>query len=115
MWTVAANLVDLNRDEDAVPIIDECLRRAAGKTVDPQLIPQIIGLRLRIFQKNYDANGCRTSAERWEKLNRTDARSLYTAASLRAATAAVLLRDAKTPAVDMARVTQVGAHRATDA
>jgi serine/threonine protein kinase/tetratricopeptide (TPR) repeat protein len=90
MWNLAANLVDLNRDAEAVPVIDECLKRAAGKPVDPRLIPGVVDLRLRIFQKANDADGCRATAEMWEKLKRTDADSLLLAAQFRAVTAGAL-------------------------
>ena len=46
--------------------------------------------RLRHFEKSKDATGCRNTAERWEKLKRTDAESRYTAACMRAVTAAVI-------------------------
>jgi hypothetical protein len=49
-----------------------------------------MALRLRQFQKSKNAAGCRTLAEKWEALNRTDALSLYDAACFRAVTAAVL-------------------------
>ncbi len=73
-----------------MPVIDECVRRAAGKVVHPQLIPTVMDLRLRHFEKTADAAGCRATAELWEKLNRADAESLYRAACMRAVTAAVL-------------------------
>ena len=38
MWGVAASLVHLDRGAEAVPIIDECLKRAEGQIVDPELI-----------------------------------------------------------------------------
>jgi hypothetical protein len=47
-------------------------------------------LRLRHFEKTRDAAGCRATAEMWERLQRTDAGSLYNAACWRAVTAAVL-------------------------
>jgi hypothetical protein len=89
-WGVATCLVRLGRGAEAVPLIDECVRRAAGREVDPELIPRVMDLRLRHFQKAQDVAGCRSTAELWEKLNRTDADSLYTAARLRAVTAAVI-------------------------
>jgi hypothetical protein len=49
----------------------------------------VLGLRLRLFEKTRDAAGCRQTAEMWEKLNRSDAGSLYNAACMRAVTAAV--------------------------
>jgi tetratricopeptide (TPR) repeat protein len=89
-WGVARGLVNLDRGAEALPIIDDCLRRAAGKVVDPRLIPGVMGVRLRHFEKLKDVAGCRATAEMWEKLNRTNPDSLYQAASNRAVTAAVL-------------------------
>ncbi len=90
MGGVAASLAKLDRSAEALPIIDECVQRAAGKVVDPGLIPKVIDLRLRYFAKAKDAAGCRATVEIWEKLKRTDAGSLYSAAGMRAVTAAVL-------------------------
>jgi tetratricopeptide (TPR) repeat protein len=90
MANLAESLVRLGRGAEAVPIIDECLERAAGKVVPPQLIPGVVDLRLRHYEKANDAAGCRQTAEMWEQLKRTDAGSLYGAARLRAVTAAVL-------------------------
>jgi tetratricopeptide (TPR) repeat protein len=90
MGNIADSLVRLGRGSEAIRIIDECLHLARGKVVDPQLIPGIVGLRLRRFVKAKDAAGCRTTAEMWERFERTDAASLYDAACMRAVTAAVL-------------------------
>ena len=60
-----------------------------------------MNLRLRHFRKTGDLAGCRATAEMWEKLNRTDAGSLYAAARYRAVTAAV---QTKNPAADAARL-----------
>jgi serine/threonine protein kinase len=46
--------------------------------------------RLRLFENMKDPVGCRQTAELWEKLNRTDADSLCTAACMCAVTATVL-------------------------
>jgi eukaryotic-like serine/threonine-protein kinase len=92
LWTaggVARCLVMLNRGAEAVPIIDECCQRAAGKVVDPRLFPRLVTHRLRHFEKTKDAVGCQQTAAMWEKLNRTDADSLYLAACFRAVTAGV--------------------------
>src|SRR5262249_638721 len=86
MWHVAKSLVKVNRNADAVPIIDDCVQRAGGTMVDAS---SAIELRLRIFKKREDPAGCRQSAEMWENLNRTDAASLYKAACMRAVTATV--------------------------
>jgi serine/threonine protein kinase/tetratricopeptide (TPR) repeat protein len=90
MWGVAASLIKLDRGAEAVPIIDDFVQRATGKAVDPRLLPGVFDLRLRHFEKKKDPVGCRKTAEMWEELNRTDAASLYTAACIRAVSAAVL-------------------------
>jgi hypothetical protein len=87
---VAESLLRLDRGPEAIQIIDECLERATGKVVKPRLVPRMMNRRLRYFEKAKDAVGCRETAERWERLNRTDAASLYDAACVRAVTAAVL-------------------------
>jgi serine/threonine protein kinase/tetratricopeptide (TPR) repeat protein len=90
MAAVANALVDLHRDAEAIPLIDECLQLAAGKDVDPRLIPALLDTRLRHFQRLKDAAGCRATAEKWEQQNRTDADSLYIMACFRAITAAAI-------------------------
>ena len=87
----------LNRGAEAIPIIDDCVRRAAGKAVDEQLIPQMMEIRLHHFQTTKDAHGCRETAEIWEKLNRADATSLYNAARFRAVAAAMLRAASASP------------------
>src|SRR5262249_44974378 len=42
LWALAESLVRLDRGAEAVPIVDECLSRAAGKVVDPHLIPEVM-------------------------------------------------------------------------
>jgi tetratricopeptide (TPR) repeat protein/tRNA A-37 threonylcarbamoyl transferase component Bud32 len=112
MGRVIANLVVLKRMGETVPIIDECVRRAAGKDVHPALIPGVMELRLSYFKQSKDAAGCRATAEMWEKLNRTDAASLYIAACMRAVTAAVLKQDPKTSVADATRLANEEADRA---
>jgi len=90
MWRVAESLVAVHRGVEAVPVIDECVRLSAGKDVDPRLLPLVIDLRLRHFEKMKDAAGCLQTAAMWEKLKRTDLDSLYKAACFRAVSAAVL-------------------------
>jgi hypothetical protein len=90
MWGMAECLVKLGRGAEAVPTIDDCIGRAAGQLVHPQLIPGVLDLRLRHFEKTRDPAGCRATAEMWEKLKRTDAGSLYRAARYRAVTCTVL-------------------------
>jgi serine/threonine protein kinase len=98
MGAVAESLAKLERSAEAVPIIDECVRRAAGKLCcRSHLLPNVMSTRLRHFEKFRDAAGCRQTAEMWENLKRTDADSLYTAARMRAVTAAVLRAADKSP------------------
>lgn len=87
MANLAINYVDGGRRADATALIDDCLRRAAGKAVDPRLVPSLIGLRGQLYRQAKDPDGCRAAAERWEKLNRPDAASLYAAACYRAVAA----------------------------
>jgi serine/threonine-protein kinase len=66
---------------------------------------------LEHFRKTRDAAGCRALAERWEKLNHTDAESLYVAACLRAAAAAVY---SKTPGAAATQLAREDADRAME-
>jgi serine/threonine protein kinase len=100
MWGVAACLVTLGRGAEAVPVIDECARRAGGKAVSPALLEGLLGLRLHHFEQRKDTAGCRQTAEMWEGLKRGDAHSLYNAACMRAVTAAVLRAADRSPARD---------------
>jgi tetratricopeptide (TPR) repeat protein len=100
MHELAANLIQCDRGAEAVPLIDECVSLANGKAVDPNLIPGLIDLRLRHFEKQKDASGCRATAQMWEVLQRSDANSLYSAACFRAVTAAVLRATDKSDAAD---------------
>jgi hypothetical protein len=90
MHAVAASMVKLDRGAEAIPILDECVRRATGKAVHPRLIEWSMDLRLHHFAKCKDAAGCRETAAMWDKLNRTDADSLYLTACMRVVTAAIL-------------------------
>jgi hypothetical protein len=95
---VAHSLVKLDRGAEALPLIDDCVRRAAATNVAPEMLPCLIDLRLRHFEKARDAVGCRQTAEMWEGLKRTDADSLYDAACMRAVTAAVFRAADASPA-----------------
>jgi serine/threonine protein kinase len=90
MCGVASCLVAVQRGAEAVSVIDECVRRAAGKVVDPQIFPVMIDLRLRHFAKTGDAANCRETTVMWEKLKRTDPASLYKSACFHAVTAKLL-------------------------
>ena len=88
LWSMAQDLIKLDRGALAVPLLDECLQRAAGKRVHRNF-PEVANLRLRHFEKAKNAQECRTTAELWAKQKRTDVASLYQAAVCRAVTAAV--------------------------
>ncbi len=87
--TLASSLVDADRGAEAIPLIDEFLLKSDRPDVDFGLVRRAINLRLGHFRKAGDPAGCRGTAEMWEKLNRTDASSLYNAACYRALTAEV--------------------------
>ena len=63
------------------------------------------------LKKRRTRRECRTTAELWEKQQRTDAGSLYQAAVCRAVTAAVL-KEANAPGTDTARLAKDEADRA---
>jgi serine/threonine protein kinase len=109
MSVLALTYAAVSRHAEALPLIDEVLATANRRGVHPRLIPKMIDLRLRPFQKAGDAAGCRATAEIWEKLNRTDAGSLYYAACFRAVTAAV---QAKAKEPDAARLAKEDADKA---
>jgi tetratricopeptide (TPR) repeat protein len=95
LWSlrgVAESLVRLDRGEEAVAVVDECVSLGAGEIVDPRMIPTLMDLRLRHFQRSDDPAGCRATAEIWEDLKRTDAEGLYAAAGMRAVAAALHAR-----------------------
>jgi tetratricopeptide repeat protein len=96
MWGIAYTLTQLGRGAEAVAVIDDCLRQAAGKLVDPRMVPVLFEMRLRHFEKTKNAKGCQETAQMWEALNRGDAASLYRAGCIRAVTAAVLRAAEKT-------------------
>jgi tetratricopeptide (TPR) repeat protein/tRNA A-37 threonylcarbamoyl transferase component Bud32 len=97
MNNLAESLVAVHRPSEAVAIIDDCLRRAETKVVDPRLVPSLLDVRLRAFAQQKDADGCRQTAERLEKLNRSNADSLYQAACFRAVTAGLLRAATRMP------------------
>jgi hypothetical protein len=95
MWGVGLNLLRLGRESEALPVIDECLRRAAAHPAAD--FSGLADRRLEHFEKARDAGGCRSTAELWEAMRRTDPDSLYHAARYRAVTAAVLRDKDQTP------------------
>src|SRR5262249_18873840 len=97
---------------EAIKLIDQVLERAAGKVVDPRLVPGVMHLRLQHFVKLGDPAGCRATAEKWEAFHRTDAAGLYDSACYRATPAAVIGLSDKSP--DGAKEAGVEADRAMD-
>jgi serine/threonine protein kinase/tetratricopeptide (TPR) repeat protein len=96
IWGVTAELFKLNRGDEALPMIEEVVDRAVRLKVQPDLVGLLNNQR-SYFERAKDVAGCRRTAELWEKLHRTDPRSLYNAACYRAVVAAVLLAADKSP------------------
>jgi hypothetical protein len=90
MWGLVEGLIKLDRGAEALPIIDDCIRRAMGKDVDPNMVPALTQNRFLHFEKKRDVAGCRATADQFENLSRADANSLYNAACMRSVTAAVI-------------------------
>ena len=110
MMNLADSLIQLDRGVEAIPLLDEAIAKArTSPAADSRLIPYALVLRGKHFQKTGDPTGCRATAEMWEKLNRTDAGSLYDAARFRAVTAGV---QAKAPGADAATLAKDDAERA---
>jgi tetratricopeptide (TPR) repeat protein len=109
MWGVAAQLYMVGRGADAVAMTDECIERAARLPVQPDLVG-LLNRRSQYFEKAKDAAGCRKTAEAWEKLRRTDPKSLYNAACYRAVTAKVIRATDQSP--DGVREAEAEADRA---
>jgi non-specific serine/threonine protein kinase/serine/threonine-protein kinase len=95
-WGVAAQLYSLGKELEAIAIIDEVFERARHMPVQPDLIG-LANNRSRYYEKTKDAAGCRKTAELWESLHRTDARSLYNAACYRAVAAKVIRTTDRSP------------------
>ena len=89
MSGLAESLIAAQRGDEAMTVIDQCDRLAAGKVVDPRILPLVTDLRLRHFEKLKDTAGCRETASIWEKLHRTDLDSLYKTACIHAVIALV--------------------------
>ena len=78
-------------------MIEEVVERAIRLKVQPDLVGLLNNQR-SYYQQENDVAGCRKTAEFWEKLRRTDPRSLYNAACYRAVTAGVGRASDKSPA-----------------
>jgi tetratricopeptide (TPR) repeat protein len=94
---LALSYVALGHHDEALPIIDDCLSRATSKPVHPVLIPLLLEKRLLVFEKRRDPTGCLETAEKWDALKRTDAKSLHFAAIMRAVCSAVIRDTDPTP------------------
>jgi hypothetical protein len=64
------------------------MRIAKKKKVDPSLLVPMYSASLKYYLKGKDAAASRRTLDEWEKLNLTDANSLYNSACFRALTAA---------------------------
>jgi hypothetical protein len=95
-WAIAETLVKLDRGEEALKCIDDCVCQVMGKMA-PLWYSRLILLRLNYCQSTKDAAGCRRSAEIWEKMKDTRANSFYNAARLRSITASVIRITEKSP------------------
>ncbi len=110
MLALADSLIRLDRGVEGIPLLDESITKSrTSPSVRPRFFKDAFGLRIQYFQKSGDPAGCRTTAEMWEKLNRTDAGGLYDGACFRAVAAAI---QAKTPGADAARLAEDDADRA---
>ncbi len=89
MVDVADCLVAVKRGAEAVPIIDEILRRIAGRPIDRMLASKVIALRMGYFRSMKDPVGLRATAIAWERLEQTNFECLFIAAKIRAVTAMV--------------------------
>ena len=84
---VARRLVAMDQAAKALSFIDDWLKRATPK-VPPSMLSEMWSLRQQHFVKAKDVAGCRATVEMAEKLNPSDASSLYNMACMRALTAA---------------------------
>ena len=102
MVALAQSLYQTGDPAEAGRLVDEYFAKAEGRIVDPSLVLNALSLRLRMARDRKDADGCRETAEQYEKLGRTDAVSFYNAACYRAVTAGLLVGDAAAPEADRA-------------
>ena len=83
-------LLRMGRGAEAVPLLDECYARAATHGQMPKWYdPQVLRFRMQHFRQTGDPNGCRATAEMWEKRNPADADALYLAGRYRAVASGV--------------------------
>ena len=86
-WGVAESLGRCGRWPEAVAAIDASVARFAGDPAHLKPLRELLGLRMRHFEKAGDAAGCRASAALWEGLGPPDAASHYEACCWRAVAA----------------------------
>lgn len=68
IWAKIARLFDLKRSSEAIPLIDECLKRAAGTQADSGMINSLMTLRFLHFKLQRDLKQCLATVEMWDKL-----------------------------------------------
>jgi eukaryotic-like serine/threonine-protein kinase len=98
MQALAASLVEVGRGAEAMPLLDECLRLAETKNIDPNVISLVYDSRLRYQAKTRDAAAYRRTIEQWENLKHTEGDYLYMSACFRAMKAALVRGIDKSPA-----------------
>jgi eukaryotic-like serine/threonine-protein kinase len=87
---MAQTLDQLGRGQEAAALIKDCLQRTEMSLFEPRMISYPFYLRMQLCERIKDVASARLTAETWERLNRSDPISLYTATCLRALTSAVI-------------------------
>jgi serine/threonine protein kinase/tetratricopeptide (TPR) repeat protein len=98
MWGVASSLLKLNRGEEAVLVIDECLCRAACQVVEPKMVRGLLILRWGHFEGKKDSAGCRATADMWDQRGFNDPSGVYNSACMRAVISSFIRATDKGPA-----------------
>ncbi|MFT3879820.1 MAG: serine/threonine-protein kinase [Gemmatales bacterium] len=66
LWANIARLFDLKRSLEAIPLIDDCLKRASGSKANPTMLHSFMILRFRHFKMQRDLKHCQESLELWQ-------------------------------------------------
>lgn len=90
MRRVALSLEKVDRGSELLALCDDYLRRVGERPANLDGFHAIVFVRIKHFARRGDPEGCKATAEIWEKLNRTDIYGCYNAAGLRAITGAVI-------------------------
>ena len=68
---LASSLLEVGRDAEALPLLDECLAVAETKKVDPYVLSVVYDTRLHHYMKTKDVAAYRRTLEQWEKRKQT--------------------------------------------